>query len=308
MRLTIAIPTFNRPDTLLDTLSKLLSFPNSHEVDLLVVDNGSDVDIELFINNKLRNISNLSIIRFDTNEGFHESFYRLFEVCSSDFMMVLSDEDIFDLSRLTEVIKILESKSPNLLVVSSKNKSKILTSSNNMKISSYRIKDESTSISGLIFKTKPVKENLKFFRDMSNSEEFAYLYPSVLVAYTLALSGKCLRFKKAAIEYRTIIPTSIKSARGVSYKLPTERIYQHISLLSCFEKLKSGFPLNISKINYYILFEKMNFFGLIFNSIGFISGRAKTDFLYSSSKFIFLHLVRSFYSFPGRIYTFVFKS
>jgi hypothetical protein len=164
-----------------------------------------------------------------------------------------------------------------------------------MRIPLYRLKDESSYISGLIFKTKPVKENLNFFRYISKAEEFAFLYPAVLVAYVLALNGKSLRLKKAGIIYRTIVPTSIKSSNGVSYKLPTERVHQYLSLKNCFQEMKAHYSSNTSLINRYEFYEKMNFFGLIFNSIGFISPTAKVDFLIASSKSIFIFYVREFF-------------
>ena len=294
MKLTIAIPTYNRPDTVLKTVLKLLSFPNSNRVNILIIDNGSDVNIVDFFQDKLPKLSNLSIKRFETNAGFHESFYRLFDECETEYLMSLSDEDYFDLSYLNEVLEILVSDSPNLLVVSAKNKSRFLSKSNRTRLPLYRLKDETSYISGLIYKTRPVVENINFFRGLSNSEEFAFLYPAVLVAFALALDGRCLRFKKVGIQIGVIVPTLIKSTRGLAYKLPTERVYQYVTLLKCFYEMKLYFPEFYSKLRILEFYTRMNFFGSIFDSIGRISPDAKSDFVYSSLKSIFIFPCRKF--------------
>ena len=294
MKLTIAIPTYNRPDTVLKTVLKLLSFPNSNRVNILIIDNGSDVNIVDFFQDKLPKLSNLSIKRFETNAGFHESFYRLFDECETEYLMSLSDEDYFDFSYLNEVLEILVSDSPNLLVVSAKNKSRFLSKSNRTRLPLYRLKDETSYISGLIYKTRPVVENINFFRGLSNSEEFAFLYPAVLVAFALALDGRCLRFKKVGIQIGVIVPTLIKSTRGLAYKLPTERVYQYVSLLKCFYEMKLYFPEFYSKLRILEFYTRMNFFGSIFDSIGRISPDAKSDFVYSSLKSIFIFPCRKF--------------
>jgi glycosyltransferase involved in cell wall biosynthesis len=286
MKLTIAIPTYNRPDTVLETILKLLSFPNSSKVNILVIDNGSDINIAEYFKDKLPELSNLSIKRFDTNEGFHESFYRLFDECKTEYLMSLSDEDCFDLTYLNEVLEILISDCPNLLIVGTKNKTRFLIKSNRTRIPLYRLKDETSYVSGLIYKTKPVVENLNFFRILSNSEEFAFLYPTVLVAFVLALNGKCLRFKKAGIRIGTIVPTLIRSTRGLAYKLPTERVHQYVSLLGCFYEMKLYYPGFSSRLNILEFYVRLNFFGSIFDAIGRISTEAKSDFVFSSLKTI----------------------
>ena len=91
MKLTIGIPTYNRPDNVLKTISELLSVPNSHKLNFLIVDNGSDINITHYFHGKLPSLTNLSIKRFETNLGFYESFYRLFDECETEYLMTLSE-------------------------------------------------------------------------------------------------------------------------------------------------------------------------------------------------------------------------
>jgi len=286
MILTIGIPTYNRPDTVLKTISKLLSPTNSTELNFLIVDNGSDTNIAEYLHDKLPPLTNLSIKRFDTNLGFYESFYRLFDECETEYLMTLSDEDCFDLDCLNDVLKVLNSESPNLLVISAKNKAAFTQRKKTRKIPLYRLKDETSYISGLIYKTKPVKENINFFRNLSKSEEFAFLYPAVLVAFALSLDGKCLRFKKSGIKIGNIVPTTITGKSGAKFYLPTERVYQYISLLNCLHELKVNSPKHILKINLILTFTKLNFHAVIFDAIGRISVSAQNDFILSTSKTI----------------------
>jgi glycosyltransferase involved in cell wall biosynthesis len=285
MKLTIAIPTYNRPETVLNTVLKLLRFSNSSQVKLLVVDNGSEVNIAQYFKNKLPDNSNLSVKRFDTNDGFYESFYRLFDECETEYMMTLSDEDCFDLSYLSQVLEILESDSPNLLRVASSTKSNRILKLKKVRITLYNLKSETGYISGLIFKTKPIIENINFLRRLSKSEDFAFLYPSVLVAFVSALHGKCLRLTTAALTHGPTTPSLIKSLRGSSDGgFPTERVYQYLSLLKCFREMKVHFSKYSYKISVLEFFTKINFFGLIFDSIGKISVEAQSHFVFSGIK------------------------
>ena len=284
MKLTIAIPTYNRPDTVLKTVLKLLSFPNSNRVNILIIDNGSDVNIVDFFQDKLPKLSNLSIKRFETNAGFHESFYRLFDECETEYLMSLSDEDYFDLSYLNEVLEILVSDSPNLLVVSAKNKSRFLSKSNRTRLPLYRLKDETSYISGLIYKTRPVVENINFFRGLSNSEEFAFLYPAVLVAFALALDGRCLRFKKVGIQIGVIVPSTIASKQGSAFYLPTERVYQHVSLINVLNLFDLEFSRFKKKIKVIKFAAKLNFFGTVYDAVGIISKDVQRDLIFSGVK------------------------
>jgi glycosyltransferase involved in cell wall biosynthesis len=293
MQLTIAIPTFNRPENVLKTVFKLLSFTESSQVKLLVIDNRSDVNIAQYLYNKLPNTVNLSVKRFDTNCGFYESFYRLFDECETEYMMTLSDEDFIDLSHLTQILEILKSDSPNLLRIASRDKSRKLSKSKKIRITLYSLKSETSYISGLIFKTKPVIDNIVFFRQLSKSEEFAFLFPQVIVAFVLALEGKSMRFTRAALILGTSKSSSIKSMRGSSdYGFPTERVFQYLSLLRCFSKMEVYFSKYHYKISFLKFFTKINFFGLIFDSIGKISVEAQSHFVFSSLKTILVYPIR----------------
>jgi glycosyltransferase involved in cell wall biosynthesis len=295
MKLTIAIPTYNRPEIVLNTVSKLLSFPNSSQVKLLVVDNGSEVNINQYFKNILQENSNLTVKRFETNDGFYESFFRLFDHCETEFMMTLSDEDCFDLSSLSTILKILELDNPNLLRISSRDKLNKLFKFKKKRINLYNLRSETGYISGLIFKTKPVNENISFFRQLSKFEDFAFLYPTVIVAFALALSGKCLRLTNAALTLGPATPTLIKSIRGSAdgaYPYPTERVFQYLSLLRCFGEMQVHFPKYSYKISTLEFFAKINFFGLIFDSVGNMSAEAQSHLIFSS--------VKTFINYPFR--------
>jgi len=284
MKLTIAIPTYNRPSIIFETISKLISFPNSNDIEILVVDNGSDIDIVQYLKNKLRLVPNLSIKRFETNQGFHESFYRLFEACETEYLMVLSDEDYFDLNFLNDVLKILTSKSPSLLAVSAKKNSRVLVRPNKERIPLYRLQGRSSSISGLIFKVEPVLKKVNFFRALSESEEFAFLYPSVLVAFALALDGQCFDLKVGGIRNGAVAPSTITSRSGEAYYLPTERVYQHASIIRCLNRLTLEYPQHARRIRVIQLSASFNFFGKVYDSVGIISPEVQRDLIMSSLK------------------------
>jgi hypothetical protein len=116
---------------------------------------------------------------------------------------------------------------------------------------------------------------------MSNSEEFAFLYPAVLVAYTLSLTGKSLRLKKAAIELGIPLHSFIKTKQGNPYYLPTERVFQYISLMNCLSDLRWRFDKHGRKIAMIEMSARLNFFGTILDSVGIISPDLRKELIVS---------------------------
>jgi len=94
IRLTIAIPTYNRPKSLASTISLLIP-QLTPECQLLVVDNASDPPVIDGIGPALAelDVCRARIIRNNTNVGANANILRCMELCDSEWLWILSDDD-----------------------------------------------------------------------------------------------------------------------------------------------------------------------------------------------------------------------
>ena len=99
--LTIAIPTYNRPEQIQIQVRLLLPQLNER-VDLVVIDNCSPIPVkELFTNDEL---SKFSLIHNRVNIGADANIARCFETCSTPWLWTLSDDDFVKSNAIETVL------------------------------------------------------------------------------------------------------------------------------------------------------------------------------------------------------------
>ncbi len=112
-KLSIAIPTWNRYQSLTSALNYLLPQLNnfSKEIEIIISDNGSDDDtakvVAMFINQypELKIIANKN----STNLGFYGNLMKCRELSSGKYLWVLSDDDYVVEGLIAEVVKNISS-------------------------------------------------------------------------------------------------------------------------------------------------------------------------------------------------------
>lgn len=94
MILTIAIPTYNRPEKVRNTILRLIPQLNDH-VFLRVLDNHSDVDIKSFVQSDITPAvaNKIEIIRHRINIGADANFARCVELCETPYFWMVGDDD-----------------------------------------------------------------------------------------------------------------------------------------------------------------------------------------------------------------------
>lgn len=105
--LTIAIPTYNRSAKIKKQVQMLLPQLTS-EVQLLIIDNNSDYDINELLG--IRCIDNVKIVRNRINVGADANIARLFELCTSQWLWTLSDDDCVLPDAVSTVLGIIGKK------------------------------------------------------------------------------------------------------------------------------------------------------------------------------------------------------
>ena len=113
-RLTIAIPTYNRPEPLRQTLLALRSQANE-DVELVVVDNASIPPAEPVVDEVMAGSAwAIRVIRNAANVGMCANILRCFEVANTEWLWVLSDDDVVDPAAVETILDIVR-QHPQLL-------------------------------------------------------------------------------------------------------------------------------------------------------------------------------------------------
>ena len=94
MKLTIAIPTYNRNEILKNNLRKLIPQITS-DCKILILDNCSDVPVLDSLRDIIKEYSNvdINVIRNSYNLGLTGNILRCFEMCTDPWLWVLGDDD-----------------------------------------------------------------------------------------------------------------------------------------------------------------------------------------------------------------------
>ena len=107
LKLTIAIPSYNRNLVLKDNIQKLLEQIND-QIEIIVIDNFSDTPIEQTLENELQEYPQLKVIRNIANIGLSANIIRCFEVCNTKWVWLLSDDDTVETLAVEKIIEQIE--------------------------------------------------------------------------------------------------------------------------------------------------------------------------------------------------------
>jgi glycosyltransferase involved in cell wall biosynthesis len=108
MLLTIAIPTYNRPDKILKRVTELIPLLRD-EVELLIIDNASKENVEhLILKEAPETIGRIRHIRNKVNIGGNANICRCFEEASGEWMWLLGDDDEIVDTALSSILSEIE--------------------------------------------------------------------------------------------------------------------------------------------------------------------------------------------------------
>ncbi|WP_295768803.1 glycosyltransferase family 2 protein [uncultured Mucilaginibacter sp.] len=109
MILTIAIPTYNRPDEILATVSTIIPQLND-KVSVIILDNSSDVNVVDHLLNEIENFDkyNITVHRNKVNIGPDANFARSFEYSTAQYTWVLGDDDEVDSNAVEKILSDIE--------------------------------------------------------------------------------------------------------------------------------------------------------------------------------------------------------
>jgi len=111
VRLTVAIPTYNRNQVLRESLAHLLP-QLTDRCELLISDNHSDVPVEETLRDFLSDYPQVTcrILRNRLNLGPTANFMRCFEMCETEWLWLLGDDDHPAPDAVSKILRALDSR------------------------------------------------------------------------------------------------------------------------------------------------------------------------------------------------------
>lgn len=105
--LTIGIPSYNRGKILLENINQLLNLEYDAEIEIVVSNNGSQVEAEYYDQISKINDSRLVYTSFEANQGYASNVLNVMTHASGHFLVMCSDEDFLVLDKLSGFIQFL---------------------------------------------------------------------------------------------------------------------------------------------------------------------------------------------------------
>ena len=290
--LTVGIPSFERADSAAQTIRNLFFLNNYPEIKLVLINNGSIRTSYIEAQNELKSLKQSKYLEFQYNLGFAESFLRVIEHCETEYLLFLSDEDYLIEEGFENLLNLLKETKPSFVSLrrSSMKKHKKLKT---VKLSA--IKGVSSYVSGLIFKVDISKSHLTLLRQLCATEEFARLYPQVILAWLHASHGSAVTLNSPRYVLRDNLETTVSSSNGSPYWYPTERVHQYVSSLACLQKMAREMNPNVKRRLARIeRGVKSKFFGLLFDAVKTISPEILPDLARSTFRTSLIFEIRFF--------------
>ena len=202
MKLTIAIPTYNRNKILKANLQKLLP-QVTNECSIIIIDNCSDIPVENTIRNLIKGYSHIDITIFRNrhNIGMTANILKCFEICSDPWLWVLGDDDeVSDNAVERILIDIKRQKEKHFITYawdedSFKRKGEKITTGIDQFIDTFETFGAILFLSTSVYNMKKVSKSMSFahFFQTSYAPHLAMLFMS------LGDEGKCIYSDKQIV-------------------------------------------------------------------------------------------------------------
>lgn len=230
---TVAYPTFNRGERIHANVLRIIAsgWLDSPDHELLVlIDGSTDDTVDLL---STVNHPRLRVVRNERNEGFEFSFWRLFGLAESDYLWVLSDEDLLDFNEVSTIESQIRRHQPSLLVGAVQGRRAARSGPIG---ESWR--SATTYISGLIFRVSDIRELIERFPHLVRGNSFTRIYPQCVAGLLLYVSGKALVYTQhsSAVAVPSRYETEIRPRDGGNYWDLERRVDQFLDLhdiISC---------------------------------------------------------------------------
>jgi hypothetical protein len=191
----------------------------------------------------------------------------------------MSDEDFLSNDGVNKLEIFLKEKNPTVTILRSKPK----TFKKTKKIKMNNIRGISSNMSGIIINLNILKMYLPNIKKLVETEEFAFLYPHMLIVALLNSLRSGYILSLPTIISQDALPTTVVATSGHPYFYPTERVIQHISFFKCVEKIDQMLDGKARRrLNQFTKANEKYFFGIIHDAVKIMDSKLANMLLKSS--------------------------
>lgn len=189
--LTIAIPTYNRFNTIIKCLENIDKNQIFEKVDILISDNNSEDNTFDKLKKKYNN--KFYIYKNNSNIGFANNTIKLFELCTTKYLLWISDEEDLNFKNLDRLIDTLEKNDLIFLCTQYfKNNNLFRGKSKISIIKENEIWESASHLPGIIFNKYLCNDLIKNISELSKSYVILFkYYPQIFfLIHLMAIDNK----------------------------------------------------------------------------------------------------------------------
>lgn len=215
---TVAIPTFNRVDSVSRRVEEFLALDFPGDVRLLVIDNNSpDRTYEHLVSNY--GTTGVRVLANEENVGFAGNFLRLIDETQTTYLTVFSDEDRLHAGGFGRLMDLCQRVSP--IMVSPR-----AQAGRNQRyrgrpvtrlVRAKEFESASFYLSGLTFESQAARYAARTVSALVPTNSVAAVYPQVLIAALLVAQGSSYFIDALVSSQSEVLETAIVETSGAQY-------------------------------------------------------------------------------------------
>ncbi len=261
--LSICIPSYNRGRRAYENILHTLKSLYDEEIEIVLSNNGTQNETREFYT-KISQIedSRLIYFEFDENQGYAFNLCQAVDLAKGKFVLLLSDEDLINLTELESVVNLLDTKAETIAIIRTKTDKQGVVPhigiTNPGRDSLFAFMLSSNYMSGIIFNKQMLTEQhlIEYIKQNLDNKECS-IYPHMVWEVFLCQYGRVLGMNMVLInegkaEKTEGDQTSIGSGKNMiipSYASLKDRLDQHEGFYYVIKDLE------ISKADFDVLRE-----------------------------------------------------
>ena len=206
-QLTIAIPSWNRQARLLETLESICSQPEAKQVELLILDNGSDEDYAPVVKFLQTCGQPFKYVRHQQNVGMCANILRCMEEADSVWVWILGDDDPVMADALAQVLAAIHTQqSEDIICFSEAVKLDDDLRSRNPILDFQAFLQTPSSLTAICGISENVFRRSPFVAALSHGYHYATtLFPHLVVALAIMSKGGKIALKTSTLLQKKMV-------------------------------------------------------------------------------------------------------
>ena len=237
--LTIAVPTFNRPDTLCALLRKAQADGVFELAAVSVYDDGSDSATRTALEEH-HLLQTVTYKRNASNLGYARNFVRIISEAESTFVMLTTDDDVLDRRGIELTIEELNRDRADALVTTfhTHEGAPYRWRSSPGRVLPSELHQAFSHAPGLVYRTEMARRYLPILVErLSRGCAATTYYPQVVLGTVLAARHEVLWTSAAPVREGARLPTGLRDSQGRAYDASVSRFAQVMAFDEVFSSL-----------------------------------------------------------------------